>query len=118
MRSANPPARVSPVNDRPRAQRMSSPIRQAGHRPHDCCGWQITGSPTATSSTADPTSRTQPVVSWPRVSGSSVATAGANQPSRMCTSVRHSPAPATRTMTSCGLVIVGSGMSSSRGASW
>jgi hypothetical protein len=51
----------------------------------------------------------------PSVIGSSVGTAGANHPSRMCRSVRHSPAPPTRTTTSWGPRTTGPATSSSRG---
>jgi hypothetical protein len=113
--SAMPPARVRPGRSGPRAHRMSSPARQAPHTPQVRFGWQMTASPTARWSTAGPTAWIQPAFSCPRTSGSSDGMTSANQPSMICRSVRHSPAPPILTTTSSGPVTWGSGTSSSRG---
>ena len=67
---------MPPSVDRPGkvlfSQCMSSPARQAWHRPHVGVGCRITVSPTATLVTAEPTSLTQPAFSWPRMYGSGV----------------------------------------------
>ena len=64
--------------------------------------------------TAEPTSCTQPAVSWPGTNGSPMPApfqASSNWPSQMWMSVRQKPAAATRTITSVGAVISGSGTS-------
>ncbi len=81
-------------------QCMSSPARQAWHSPQVITGWTITASPGFTERTPGPTSSTQPAFSWPRMYGSSTSTFSFQMPSMMCRSVRQSPAPPTRTITS------------------
>ena len=62
---------MPPSCDRPgkelSVQCMSSPARQARHRPQVGVGCRITVSPTATLVTAEPISCTQPAFSWPSV---------------------------------------------------
>ena len=62
-----------------------------------------------------PTAWIQPAFSCPRTSGSSDGMTPANQPSMICRSVRHSPAPPILTTTSSGPATWGSGTSSSCG---
>src|SRR6266508_397546 len=112
--SAMPPSASIPGN-RPAAQCMSSPPRQARHSPQLTSGCRITPSPGATLLTACPTAWTQPAFSWPRVYVNPTPDRSAHWPSMMCRSVRHSPAPPTRTITSNGSVIVGSATSSTMG---
>src|SRR6478609_37735 len=69
----------------------------------------ITRSPTATLETAEPTSVTVPTPSCPRMRPS--VTAGTS-PLRMCRSVPQIVVVSTRTMTSVGSTITGSGTSS------
>ena len=64
--------------------------------------------------TPGPTSSIHPAFSWPSVNGSLSRTA-ANTPSTRWRSVRHTPAPAMRTITSSGPLSFGSGTSTSRG---
>ena len=109
--SAYPPGQPSTPGKRHDGQCMSLPDRQAGQCPQVTAGWTMTGSPTARWVTAGPTSCTQPLFSWPRVSGRVGWNASSSSPCRMCTSVRHTPAPAMRTMTSCGSRTVGSATS-------
>ena len=78
----------------------------------------MTVSPTSTFETAEPISWTQPAFSWPSTYGSSTPDFSAHWPSWMCRSVRHSPAPPMRTMTSCGPVISGSAICSTASGSW
>src|SRR6266542_3245535 len=112
--SAMPPSASIPGN-RPAAQCMSSPPRQARHSPQLTSGCRITPSPGATLLTACPTACTQPAFSWPRVYGNPTPDRPAHWPPTMCRSVRHSPAPPTRTITSHGPATVGSGTSSTTG---
>ena len=62
---------MPPSRDRPGKellmQCMSSPARQARHRPQVGVGCRMTVSPTATLLTAEPTAWTQPAFSWPRM---------------------------------------------------
>ena len=69
----------------------------------------MTLSPSLTLVTADPTASTQPAFSWPIVYGSCTCDFSAHWPSRMCRSVRHTPAPPILTTTSNGPVGVGDG---------
>ena len=64
--SAMPPSVDRPGNEE-FSQCMSSPARQAWHRPQVGVGCRMTVSPTATLLTAEPTSCTQPAFSWPRM---------------------------------------------------
>ncbi len=114
--SAMPPS-VSMPGNRLRSQWTSSPARQARQNPQVTSGCRITASPTCRCSTAEPTACTQPAFSWPSVYGSGTWVFGSHWPSTMCRSVRHSPAPPIRTMTSNGPVTVGSGTSSTTGRS-
>ena len=65
-KSAKPPSRLMPGNE-PFSQCMSSPRRQARHRPQLMNGCTITVSPTSTLVTSEPISWTQPAFSWPGV---------------------------------------------------
>src|SRR6202048_5504352 len=67
--SAMPPSVLIPGKE-PLGQCMSSPARQARHRPQVGVGCTITVSPGATLVTPEPTSCTQPAFSWPSVDGS------------------------------------------------
>ncbi len=98
-------------------QCMSSPARQARHRPHVGVGWRMTASPGCTLVTPAPISRTHPAFSCPSVYGKVTLDFSAHWPSMMCRSVRHSPAPPTSTITSNGPAMPGSGTSSSTGCS-
>jgi NAD+-dependent secondary alcohol dehydrogenase Adh1 len=66
VRKAIPPSRDRPGNEA-FSQCMSSPARQAWHRPSVGVGCRMTVSPTATLVTAEPTWCTQPAFSWPRM---------------------------------------------------
>ena len=107
MYSAKPPSA-----DRPglyaRSQCASSPRRHGRQSPHVTNECAMTVSPTATDVTADPISWTHPAFSCPTMNGSP-GDVKSHIPSRTCRSVRHTPAPPMRTMTSSGLWIVGSG---------
>ncbi len=112
--SAMPPSRDSPGNAA-FSQCMSSPARQAWHRPSVTRGCRITVSPGCRLVTPEPTSCTQPAFSWPRMYGSGVCIRSSHWPSMMCRSVRQTPAPPIFTITSSGPLIFGSGTSSTTG---
>jgi hypothetical protein len=84
--SANPPSVVRPLNAL-FSQYMSSPSRQGRQVPQVWTGWQMTGSPSATSVTSSPTSATTPAFSWPSVIGRSCGAYSAHIPSMMWLSV-------------------------------
>ncbi len=85
------------------------PFLQNEHFPHDLMHETITRSPTARVVTASPTSVMVPTASWPRIRPG--ATAGTS-PLRMCRSVPQMVVVSTRTITSVGCWMVGSGTSS------
>src|SRR4026208_1211000 len=84
------------------SQCTSSPERQARHSPHVLSGGTIPLSPSRPFVPAGPTASTQPAFSWPIVYGSCTFDFSAHWPSRMCRSVRHTPAPPILTITSNG----------------
>src|SRR6266481_3267968 len=91
---------------------MSSPRRQARQCPLVTNGWQMTLSPTLTPSTPGPIASTQPAFSCPMMYGSLTSTLLRQMPSTICRSVRQTPAPPMRTITSIGREIFGSVTSS------
>ena len=99
-------------------QWTSSPERQARQSPQVIRGCTMTLSPSATLMTALPTECTQPAFSCPIVYGSATPDFSAHCPSRMCRSVRHTPAPPIFTMTSYGSTTVGAGTSVSSQVRW
>ncbi len=100
------------------SQCTSSPERQARHSPQVISGCTITLSPSTTLVTAEPTACTQPAFSWPIVYGRRTPDFSAHWPSRMCRSVRHTPAPPIFTTTSNGSVASGTGTSVISRGSW
>src|SRR5216684_8367131 len=91
---------------------MSLPRRHARQCPLVTSGWQMTLSPTLTPSTPGPIASTQPAFSWPMMYGRLTSTLLRQMPSTICRSVRQTPAPPTRTITSIGREIFGSVTSS------
>src|SRR6202158_1798103 len=91
---------------------MSLPRRQARECPLVTSRWQMTLSPTLTPSTPGPIASTQPAFSCPMMYGSLTSTLLRQMPSTICRSVRQTPAPPTRTITSSGREIFGSVTSS------
>ncbi len=116
LRIARSPVRMSsakpPSAERPglyaRSQCTSSPRRHGRHSPHVTNECAMTVSPTSTDVTAGPTAWTHPAFSCPTMNGSP-GDVKSHIPSSTCRSVRHTPAPPIRTMTSKGDWIVGSG---------
>src|SRR5580692_1179682 len=72
----------------------------------------MTLSPTLTPSTPGPIASTQPAFSCPMIYGSLTSTLLRQMPSTICRSVRQTPAPPMRTITSIGREIFGSVTSS------
>ena len=87
------------------SQCTSSPDRQARHSPQVISGCRITLSPSVTLVTAEP-DRVHPagVLVADRVRQLHLGIFSAHWPSRMCRSVRHTPAPPILTTTSNGPV--------------